>query len=140
MKDFVNLEATYPDPPERVWEALTDPNALGRWLLPTNFKPLIGFRFRMERQDQKPIEGKVLEVEKDRLLTYTWNDEDEGKESMVVWTLEPVDGGTRVQVQHIGIEEPAVTCLAIDYYFNWRQALRRSLPRLLQLLRTGVTA
>lgn len=140
MKDLVSLEAVYPDPPERVWEALTDPDALSRWLLPTDFKPLIGFRFRLDRQGQSPVKGKVLEVEEGRLLTYTWNDEDEGYESMVVWNLEPVDGGTRVQLTQVVVEPVPVTCLAVNLYFNWRYLLRRRLPQLLSLIRLEVTA
>lgn len=138
MKDQVSLETVYPDPPERVWEALTDPAALSRWLLPNDFKPLIGYRFRMERPDQSPITGKVLEAEKDRLLTYTWNDEEEGYESMVVWNLEPVDGGTRVQLSQVVLEPTPVTCLAVGLYFNWRYLLRRRLPQLLALIRMEV--
>lgn len=134
MKDKVQLEATYPHPPERVWEALTNTRALGAWLMPTDFKPLIGFRFRFEKPEGTPVDGKVTDVEVNRLLAYTWREEEDGEGSLVVWTLEPTDGGTRLQLEHLSIEEPAVTCLAVDHYFNWQYALRHSLPGMLRLL------
>ena len=31
MNDKVELESTYPHPPEAVWKALTDPKALSQW-------------------------------------------------------------------------------------------------------------
>jgi hypothetical protein len=134
MKDKVELEATYPHPPERVWMALTESGALAEWLMPTDFKPLIGYRFRMSRADSAPIRGKVIEVEEGRLLAYTWEDGESGQESKVVWSLVPVDGGTHVHLEHIPIEAPVVNCIATESYFNWLYALRHSLPGLLMLL------
>jgi len=133
MKDRVSLEATYPHSPERVWEALTDPNQLSRWLMPTDFKPLIGFRFRLDRPGRSAIEGKVIEVEPGKRLAYTWNDDEEG-EGIVAWRLEPTDDGTRVRMEHIPVEAPIVNCIAIDLYFNWRHALKYRLPHLLRML------
>lgn len=134
MKDKVELDAVYPHSPERVWKALTDSDALSQWLMPTNFQPLIGYRFRLDRPDGSAVKGKVIEVEAGRLLAYTWNDDETGEESKVVWTLSPDGDGTRVQLEHLPIEAPVVNCLAIDNYFNWRFALRYALPGLLCLL------
>jgi uncharacterized protein YndB with AHSA1/START domain len=134
MKDTVQLEATYPHPPERVWKALTESDKLSRWLMPNDFRPLIGYRFRLETPAGAIVKGKVIEVEDQALIAFTWNDEDDG-ESVVVWRLEPVDGGTRVSVEHRPVETPEVTRIPIDAYFNWRYALRHRLPGLLALLR-----
>ena len=134
MKDQVELNETFPHPPQRLWAALTESRLLGKWLMPTDFQPLIGFRFRLDRPSGSAIKGKVIEVEEGKLLAYTWNDEDEGFESKVVWKLEPVDGGTRLHLEHIPVENPEVTCLVVDNYFNWMYALRHGLPGLLQIL------
>jgi uncharacterized protein YndB with AHSA1/START domain len=133
MNEDVRLEAFYPHPPECVWQALTEAGALGRWLMPTNFEPVIGFRFRLTKPDGSKINGKVTDVEEGRLLAYTWDDED-GQASLVAWQLTPKDGGTELRLQHMQIEEPEVNCLAIDRYFNWRYALLHRLPGLLALL------
>ena len=37
MRDHITFETYYPHTPERVWQALTDPGQLGRWLAPTDF-------------------------------------------------------------------------------------------------------
>lgn len=89
----------------------------------------------MDRPNGSTIKGKVIEVEEGKLLAYTWNDDDDGLESKVIWTLEPIDGGTRLRLEHVPLGDPAVTCLAVDNYFNWEYALRHSLPGLLQILR-----
>lgn len=134
MKEKVELEITYPHPPERVWEALTDAKALSQWLLPADFKPLIGYRFRLQNEARR-IHGKVTDVEENKLLAYTWRDDEDGEPSMVVWSLEPVEGGTKVRLEHRALEEPVVNCIAIDNYFNWIYGLRHSLPGLLLLLK-----
>jgi uncharacterized protein YndB with AHSA1/START domain len=134
MKDNVELDATYPHPPSRVWQALTDPAALAQWLLPSDFKPLIGFRFRLDRPDGDAIQGKVLEVEEGKLLAYTWDDGESPEPSVVCWSLDPVEGGTRVRLEHRYVETPAVTCIPMDAHFNWSYAMRHSLPGLLALL------
>jgi uncharacterized protein YndB with AHSA1/START domain len=134
MKDKVQLEAFYPHPPERVWQALTDAKALSHWLMPTDFRPILGFRFRFDGPE-KAVEGKVTDVEAARLLAYTWRDEDEGQASLVIWRLEPKDGGTQLRLEHVALEEPEVTCLQpVEAYFNWLYALRHSLPGMLILL------
>lgn len=134
MKDKVELDAVYPHPPERVWEALTDPAALAHWLMPADFKPLIGFRFRMDRPDGDAVKGKVIEVQEGKLLAYTWDDGESDEPSVVVWRLDPTDGGTRVSLEHRYVETPEVTCLPMDRYFNWSYAIRHRLPGLLALL------
>ena len=42
----VRKEVFLPHPPEDVWLALTDPQALAEWLMPNNFEPVAGHKFR----------------------------------------------------------------------------------------------
>lgn len=131
----VELVGEYPYPPDVVWRALTDSSAVTKWLMLTDFKPLIGFRFRMEQGETK-IRGKVIEVVEGSLLAYLWDDEEDG-ESVVCWTLDPIDGGTRLRLEHRRVEAPVVTSLPVATYFNWSYALRHGLPGLLRLLEAG---
>jgi len=61
-------EVFLPHPPEDVWLALTDPQALAEWLMPNNFEPVAGRKFRFH-VDPMPgpypggSECEVLEVE-----------------------------------------------------------------------------
>lgn len=102
----LQIETFYPHPPERVWSALTDPKALSCWLLPTTFQPCLGSRFTFLH---KPGSGKrrrvhcqVVELAAPHRLAYTWQAEDENVPTLVAWTLEPTDAGTRVTLEHIG--------------------------------------
>jgi len=137
MNDKVELDITYPHPPEAVWSALTDPASLSDWLMPTDFKPLIGFRFRFDREGSMPVKGKVIEVENGRLLAYTWDDGETPEPSVICWTLEPTEDGTHVRLEHRYVETPEVNRIPIESYFNWRYALRHSLPGLLAMLAGG---
>lgn len=135
MKDKLNFEIFYPHPPERVWQALTDSNALGKWLMPTDFNPTLGFRFRFEgptRSAGQNVEGVVVEVQRNRRLTYTWDDGEDDAPGIVSWTLSPVDGGTRVTLEHRIAENPKPNVL-IEAGLNWGHSLHGSLPRWLQL-------
>jgi uncharacterized protein YndB with AHSA1/START domain len=127
MKENVTLDITYPQSPTQVWQALTDSAALGEWLMAADFEPLIGFRFRFERKDGVPIKGKVIDVEKEKLLAYTWDDGETAEPSVVCWTLSADGEGTRVQLEHRYVETPEVTCLPIEAHFNWSHLLRYSL-------------
>jgi uncharacterized protein YndB with AHSA1/START domain len=144
LNEPLAFEAIYPHSPERVWQALTDPAALGRWLLPTNFRPRIGFRFRFQGGRTDAVKGEVLEADPPKRLRYTWldvgDDGTAGSPSVVTWTLEPTPGGTRVKLEHqpgdlvaAAEERPHVL---IEASMNWRYAMHGSLPALLRSLET----
>ena len=67
-------EVRFPHPPERVWRALTDRAELSAWLMPNDFTPEEGARFRLDaRPDHlEPFDCEVLEVEPPRRLRTRW--------------------------------------------------------------------
>ena len=133
----LTFETFYPDPPERVWQALTDAKALSLWLMPTTFKPLIGFRFRFDglnRGKKSTVEGVVLESEAAKKLSYTWDDGEDDAPGVVSWTLQPKDGGTQLTLEHVPAEAPKPYVL-IEASQNWNRALGASLPIVLRMLR-----
>jgi uncharacterized protein YndB with AHSA1/START domain len=137
MKEKLTFEAFYPDPPERVWRALTDSSALARWLMPNTFKPVLGFRFRFEgvgRGNAAWVQGEVLELDEAKRLAYTWDDGEDDAPGVVSWTLKPKDGGTHLTLEHQPAE-PAKPYVLIEASLNWRYALYSSLPVLMRLLR-----
>ena len=115
MTRGIRKEVWYPDAPETVWVALTDPRAIAEWLMPNTFKPIVGHRFQF-RTDPMPMcenhtECEVLEVDPPRRLSYSWlivwNKEYARKpEPMIVsWTLTPERTGTRLvfeQTPYVG--------------------------------------
>jgi len=46
MKRDIHIEETYPYPPERIWRALTNSDAMADWLMPNTFEPKVGCRFQ----------------------------------------------------------------------------------------------
>jgi uncharacterized protein YndB with AHSA1/START domain len=46
--DRVVHEVHYAHPIETVWEVVTDPDAIAAWLMPNDFAPVVGHRFRLD--------------------------------------------------------------------------------------------
>jgi uncharacterized protein YndB with AHSA1/START domain len=106
VTDDVVLEAIYPYPADRVWRALTDPSEIATWLMPNDFRPVIGHRFTF-RTEPRPSVGfdgivhcEVTVVDPPHRLTYTWAGG--GLATTVTWTLKTEAGGTRVRLEHRG--------------------------------------
>ena len=60
--DRIVLEQTYAYAIEHVWEALTDPAALAEWLMPGEFKAVVGHKLTF-RCDPRPEFDGTVEVE-----------------------------------------------------------------------------
>jgi uncharacterized protein YndB with AHSA1/START domain len=129
MSDKVELDAFYPHAPDKVWRALTEPEALRRWMMPTDFRPRVGHKFRFEDPDDRghstPVRCEVVELDAPRRLAYTWQSADDPEPSLVRWTLEPEEAGTRVRLVHTGLQTPVTT---LEASLNWRGALHSALP------------
>lgn len=114
----------YPYAPEKVWLAITDPHAIAEWLMPNDFKPIVGHRFRFQT-DPGPCmemytECEVLEVDPPRRLSYSWqtvprNAARACKPMRVSWTLTEEKGGTRLDFCHEHLQ---------NIPFVWRQMMR----------------
>lgn len=85
--------------PERVWRALTQPHLIEEWLMKNSFSPVVGHRFDL-RADWGSVDCRVLGVEPDRMLSYTW--EAMGLQSVVTWTLTPAGTGTHLRMEQTG--------------------------------------
>ena len=102
----VVVECTLPDAPEKVWRALTTPELLGAWLLPTDLHPEEGCRFSFDDApgERGGVECEVLDVEPERLIRYSWRDgaaRRNGLDSTVSFELtRTADGGTYLRVAH----------------------------------------
>ncbi|NJO96336.1 MAG: SRPBCC domain-containing protein [Pleurocapsa sp. CRU_1_2] len=104
MKEQVKLNVFYPHPPEKVWQALTDCRILNAWMMKNDFKPRLGHKFKFESNSLPGIKTiihcEVVKLEKPKRLAYTWQDEITSEPSLVIWTLNPAEGGTQLQLQH----------------------------------------
>jgi uncharacterized protein YndB with AHSA1/START domain len=95
----VVVERDVPFPPEKIWRALTQPHLIEAWLMKNDFAPDVGRRFRFSA-DWGGVDCRVLEVEPNRTLSYTWDAM--GLESVVTWTLTPTGAGTRLRMEQLG--------------------------------------
>jgi uncharacterized protein YndB with AHSA1/START domain len=95
----VIIEREMPFPPERIWRALTQPQLIEEWLMKNDFKPVVDHRFNL-RADWGAVDCRVLAVEPNRTLSYTWAAF--GLESTVTWTLTPTRTGTRLRMEQAG--------------------------------------
>jgi len=86
-------------PPEKIWRALTQPHLLSEWLMKNDFAPVVDHRFQFSG-DWGSVDCKVLEVEPNRTLAYTWDAM--GLVSTVTWTLTPAGGGTHLRMEQAG--------------------------------------
>jgi uncharacterized protein YndB with AHSA1/START domain len=109
----IELDQFYPHPPGRVWQALTTPELMARWLMePSGFAPVIGTRFTFRGQPMPSVgfSGEiiceVLDVVEGEQLTISWADAQSDKPSswVVSWTLHPEGTGTRVILRHTGFD------------------------------------
>jgi uncharacterized protein YndB with AHSA1/START domain len=95
----VIVEREIPHPPEKIWRALTQPHLIEEWLMKNDFKPVVDHRFNLSA-DWGGVECRVLEVEPNKTLAYTWGTKD--LESVVTWTLTATSTGTHLRMEQIG--------------------------------------
>ncbi|OCX51199.1 hypothetical protein BEL04_21070 [Mucilaginibacter sp. PPCGB 2223] len=113
MAKIIQHQIFYPNPVTDVWEYLTVSELIAQWLMPTDFKPVVGheFQFKPGCMDGCDFDGtfycKVLEVTPYKTLSYSWNFKSlSGKlnTSVVNWTLTEKDNGTELLLVHRGFE------------------------------------
>ena len=108
MNDII-LEHSYEFPINAVWDALTDPAALAEWLMPGDFKPVVGHKVTFHCEPLPGFDGtvqvEVLAADKPRRLTYTWKTNGMEKPTIVTFILTPTSGGgTHLRLEHTGFE------------------------------------
>ena len=136
----ITVDYDFPQSPEKVWRALTEPALLAAWLMPNDIRPLVGHRLTFQAQPAPGWDGvaycEVLAVEPPRLLIYRWgggSKELKGYghqlETVVTWTLTPTaTGGTHLLLVHDGFRpEDAFAFQTMGQ--GWRTHAAESLAR-----------
>jgi len=135
----------YPDAPERIWRALTDPEVVPLWTstgqggTPVGFAPVVGTRFKFVGKPTVGWNGvvhcEVLEVREPSLLRFTWRGGEDDEPTTVTWVLEPHDGGTRLTCEHTGFTGIRGFMMAKLLGSVRRKMLRVGLPAALREIR-----
>jgi uncharacterized protein YndB with AHSA1/START domain len=114
QKPFLNLVRRYPVPPEKVWRAWTDAQALKKWWGPGPGEPVavaeldvrVGGRFRIvfggPQGTAHEVQGTYQEVVPNRKLvfTWTWPNSTPERESVVTIVFRAASGGTELDFRH----------------------------------------
>ena len=131
----VRLHRVIAAPPEKIYRAFLDPDALARWLPPNGFTgkvhamdARVGGGFRMSftnftTQKSESFGGEYRELVPNERLVYTdrFDDPDLAGEIVVTVTLKAVPVGTELTVVQAGIPDviPLDGC-----YLGWQDSLR----------------
>ncbi|PAY04309.1 ATPase [Bradyrhizobium sp. UFLA03-84] len=113
----ITVEKVLPYAADRIWRTLTTSELLMKWLMPNDFVAAVGHRFNFRTKPIGDWDGvvhcEVLDCDPPRLLRYSWKggadtNPDYGSklDSVVTWTLTPVEGGTHVRMVHDGFVFP----------------------------------
>ncbi|WP_437477250.1 SRPBCC domain-containing protein [Sorangium sp. So ce1014] len=105
--DALTFEFDLPHKPEKVWRALTDPALLDEWLLPTiglQLEPGAAFTFKTDPYPgwDGTVSCKLLEIEAQRKLKYTWTVP--FLDTVVTFTLTPTTSGTKLSLEQSGFK------------------------------------
>ena len=122
----VEVALTIAARPETIFRYFTDPARFARWMgVGSVLEAEPGGRLRVGYPTGQVAAGRVVEVEPDRRIVFTWGYEGDGQavpasSSTVEIALEPEAGGTRVRLRQTGLPagEPPMAHLA-----GWRHAL-----------------
>lgn len=114
MTNSINHSLFFPNPPQAVWEYLTNSELMELWLMKNDFQPIVDheFQFRTGPLPQFDFDGivycKVLEIVPNKKLVYSWKGGPKpGKlimDSVVEWTLTEKDNGTELKLVHSGFK------------------------------------
>jgi uncharacterized protein YndB with AHSA1/START domain len=99
----VRLRRDYDAPIDDVWDALTNPERIGRWFLPISGDYRLGGRYQFEGN----AGGEIVACERPHRLKVTWvygETASEADVSEVELRLSTVDGGaTRLELEHTAV-------------------------------------
>lgn len=107
-------------PREKVWEYLTQPELLAKWFHAPKSPIAEGQKLEMfgAESGDKVIWGDVRTARAPEYLEYTFSVGPMGDAvSVVKWTLETIDAGTKLTLEHEGMPEGAAAAgllMAID--------------------------
>ena len=134
MSHTVHLHRIFTAPPERLYRAFLNAEAMAKWIPPYgytctvhHFEPLVGGSFKMSitnfaKQETQSFGGEYIELVPNELIRYTDQFDDPNLPGVldVTVTLRPVLCGTELRVVQSGIPDaiPLELC-----YLGWQESL-----------------
>jgi uncharacterized protein YndB with AHSA1/START domain len=134
MSHTVHLHRVFTAPPERLYRAFLNAEAMAKWIPPYgytctvhHFEPLVGGSFKMSftnfaKQQTQYFGGEYIELVPNELIRYTDQFDDPNLSGVldVTVTLRPVLCGTELRIVQSGIPDaiPLEFC-----YLGWQESL-----------------
>mgnify|MGYP002652054517 CR=1 FL=1 len=106
-----------PGESDDLWQAVTTRERLARWMANYSGDLRLGGTWQVASEGEPWRTGTVTACEPGRSFTTTWHASEEEPTELVV-SLEPVAGGTRLVLEHTGIQ-------SIFYGAGWQTYLER---------------
>lgn len=124
----IQVDQVLAQPPATVWQALTDPQMLARWWAAGDIRPQIGHTFHLDMESWGQVPCEVLEVDPERRLVFTFNDN-----WTLDWRLVAEGDGTRLSLEHSGfdLDDPRDRFAFERMGPGWRDEVLPDLARLL---------
>jgi uncharacterized protein YndB with AHSA1/START domain len=120
--DVVSLSVDAQASPEAVFACLTQAELLDRWIANgATVEAKHGGTYDLGWEDIHGRPLKILDLEPNRKLVYSWADPDQ-QDSVVSWKLEGSAGATRITLVHSGFGDSKPRD---DYYGGWADFLVR---------------
>ncbi|GLX70591.1 SRPBCC family protein [Paenibacillus glycanilyticus] len=128
----LELDFQYNVSVERAWSALTDSSMLAKWVLPNDFKPVVGHLFQFRAEPNKYwdgiINGEVLVINEPTEVSYTWSVGEE--KHTVIWTLQDLgDGKVNLHLEQTGFSTVPALEGARYGWTNWHKELDKLLAQ-----------
>ncbi len=129
------VDEVFPHAPEVIWKTLTTGALMARWLMePHGFAPVAGTRFTYKTKAAGEWDGtihcEVLEVVPNERFVYAWKGGHESNDgygspldTVVSFTLTPVQGGTRLKLVHSGFVTPLNDTAYNNMSGGWRKVV-----------------
>lgn len=120
-------------PIEKVWNAITDSNAMKQWYFDfKEFKPEVGFEFQFYggTEDNQYLHlCRITEVVPGTKLAYSWRYDGYEGNSIVTFELFSEGNKTKIRLTHEGLDSfPAMPDFARENFaMGWTQIIGRSL-------------
>jgi uncharacterized protein YndB with AHSA1/START domain len=129
------LVEDFPHSVEKVWGALTNPEAISVWLMENDFEPRVGKRFILRGREIPDrsrgwVECEVLEIETPNRMVWSWVHEGGESSTKVEFRLDPIVGGTRLTLSHAGEIDPLIAARLREGWPGKLAGLRALLSRL----------
>jgi uncharacterized protein YndB with AHSA1/START domain len=131
------VDEIFPHAAETIWKTLTSGGLMGRWLrmAPSGFSPELGNRFTYQTTPAGEWDGtihcEVLELVPNERFVYSWVGGDESNDgaygskldTKVSFSLEKVEGGTRLRLVHSGFVTPRNDSAYRGMSGGWKQVV-----------------